>query len=420
MLHLTSEAEIKNGYHGGEASQQIRCIDISPVDTKLAIFGTDTSGVWITTNGGELWYNTNRNMIPTDISDVFCHPTDKNIMFAYSIGTFTGTGAPGIYRSTDMGKTWTRVYKTYISSSVTDNLFAYDNSGNIYAVAGQGVIRSTDNGATWSLIEMSDEYKDEDTANDNSATNRVRATSIDISSDGKTIIACYAHDGFSLNGINVGTVQSDNSVTWSKLSISGNTDWKTYSFAIDKNGRYLAGVYNSTDSKYGLYISSNQGTNWTAFASEDSSYTKVRSNGALVRLRFSDTHLYASYSSVDSNCRRLPYSALAWPSITTAWESNFLQDANAGTGTFRGKVKMYFSQGIDVCGNTMYICTAGPNKSADGGTSWERKSSGFSGVLIQNFEMDKACPLCYRRKHHPFKRGLYLLKYAVIFKKKRI
>lgn len=381
MLHPTSEAEIAAGYHGGEASQQIRCLDISPADNNLVIFGTDTSGVWITTNGGELWYNTNRNMIPTEIADVYCHPTDKNIMFAYSVGTFKNKGAPGIYRSTNMGRSWTRVYQTYISSSYTDNLFACDNSGNIYAVTGQGIIRSTDSGETWSLIK-------EATEQNNSKDNTVRAASIDVSADGKTIIACYAHSGFSLNGINVGTVNTDGSVSWSRLSISGNSDLKTYSFAIDKDGRYIAGVQTDT-STYGLYISSDKGTSWTKFAGASGSYNKVRNDKPVVRLRLSENHLYASYNSADANCRRLAYSELSKASTTQNWEEMKIME-QTGTDTFRGGKKMFFSQGIDVCGNIIYLCTAGPNKSTDGGTNWVRKSSGFSGVLVQNFEMDKS------------------------------
>lgn len=391
VLHPMSDAEVTSSAHGGEGCQQIRCISISPKNPDLAIFGTDTSGVWITTNGGDLWYNTNRNMIPADIADVMCHPTDENIMLAYSVST---SGSPGIYRSTDKGRSWTSVYKTYIAASgfsghysISDNLFAYDSAnGYIYAVTGQGVVQSTDSGASWSLIKMSDEYSDDDTANDNTSSNRIHAASIDVSSDGKTIIACYAHTDFSLNGINVGAVNTDGSVTWNKLYISGSTDWKVYSFIIDNDGRYIAGAYDDTNEKYGLYISSDKGQSWTAFASEDGSYTKVRSNGAVVRLRLSDSHLYASYYFADANCRRLPYSELSNASTTAEWKTLGMQ--NVGTDTFRGGVKMAFSQGIDICGDVIYICTAGPNKSTDGGSTWQRKSGGFSGILVNHINMD--------------------------------
>ena len=131
-LHITSAAEKEKNIVGGEACQQIRCLDISPVDENLVVFGSDTSGVWITKNGGEHWYNTMRNLPKGDIADVMFHPNDKNIIFAYTLGTDESL-KPGIYRSTDMGKIWSLVYADYIESSRIDKLFAYDNSGNIYA-----------------------------------------------------------------------------------------------------------------------------------------------------------------------------------------------------------------------------------------------------------------------------------------------
>lgn len=382
VMHLTSEEEIAAGAHGGEGGQLIRCLDISPANTNLTIFGTDTSGVWITTNGGEFWYNTGRDMFPVEIADVMCHPTDENILFAYAVGTLVNNCAPGIYRSVDKGRSWTRVYTDYISSSTIDKLFAYDSSGNIYAVTAKGVVKSTDDGATWSLILSATETV-------NNTDNRVRATSITVSADGKTIIACYAKSGFSLNGINV---SYDGGATWEEIFISeADTDWSTYSFVIDPTeGRYIAGVYNLDTETYELYISADKGESWTKFKSADSTYEQVRSNAAVIRLRITAEALYASYPSCDKNFRYLAYSELDNAATTQKWKTINFESMGVGAGTFRGSVNMNHSQGVDILGDIMYVCSAGPNKSTDGGKTWVRKSSGFSGNSVTHFNMDES------------------------------
>lgn len=385
VLHLTSEEEIASGAHGGEGGQLIRCLDISPKNPNLTIFGTDTTGVWITTDGGEFWYNTRRNMFPVDIADVMCHPTDENILFAYSIGTHVGECAPGIYRSEDKGRSWTLVYKDYISSSTVDKLFAYDNSGNLYAVTAKGVIKSTDSGKTWSSILAADE-----TTNDKD--NTVRATSLTVSEDGQTIIACYAKSGFSLNGINV---SYDSGATWKKIYISEENNWNAYSFVIDPvKSRYIVGVYNPDTQTYELYISSNQGSSWTKFYSEATGYDYVRNSAAVIRLRITEEKLYASYPSCDKNFRYIAYSSLDYVESQylarlAKWKTINFESLGTGADTFRGSVNMQHSQGVDICGDIMYVCSAGPNKSTDGGNTWQRKSSGFSGLSITHFNMDE-------------------------------
>lgn len=380
MLHLTSEAEIAAGSHGGEACQQIRCIDISPVDSDLAVFGTDSSGVWITTNGGDFWYNTNRNIIPADVADVMCHPANKNIILAYMVGSLSGSASPGIYRSTDMGRTWTNVYTDYISSSMTDKLFAYDDK-YIYAVTAKGIIRSADSGETWVYLKKADE------ADSNSTSNKAAASSIRVSADGSTIAACYADADYSLGGINVST---DGGTTWTKAAVDGSTDIAAYAFEFDTKGnRWIASCYLPQSSRYGLFISSDNGDEWTEFKSKsDGSYDVVRSHDSLRRIRIDDNYLYVSYSAADKSFRRLPYSYLGDPAYASAWEAIDFAKLDAGEDTFRGRPNMFMSQGFDIEGDTMYVCAAGPQKYTFSTDTWERKSSGFSGVMINHFNMD--------------------------------
>ena len=385
-FHMLSEAEKENNKQGGEACQQIRALDIFPGDSNFVIFGTDTSGVWISENAGENWYNATRNIPTTDISDVMWHPTDKNVILVYTVATKTGSIAPGIYRTENMGRSWERVHADYISSnkesvtaaSTTDNLFDYDDCGNLYAVTAKGIIKSSDKGKNWSFLKTATETT-------NSAQNRVYASSIDVSDDGKTIVACYADDGFSLNGMNI---SRDGGKSWDKLYFSSDKkDWETYSFVMGEFG-YIAGTYNPGSGTYEIYVSENDGESWRKFASEKATYKKVRNDKAAVRIRVNKDSLYVTYSTSDTNLRALSLSELENAETTSAWKSISL--SGAGKETFSGGKNMYFPQGFDFCETYMMACAGGPNKYSYETQTWERKSGGFTGLLVNHFNMDSS------------------------------
>lgn len=398
--HPMTTAEVASGAHGGEACQQIRALDISPVDSNLIIFGTDTSGVWISTDGGDFWYNTHRGISPANISDVMCHSTNKNIMFCYTIGTGTTEAtAPGIYRSEDMGRSWERVFTDYISSSMTDKLFACDQSGNIYAATGHGVIKSTDDGETWNIILPATE--------ENSASNRAPAASIKVSVDGQTIAACYSTSNFSLGGI---IISQDGGATWNKLSFdvgSGETAVNAYAFEFDANNknRYLAAIYSPTLERYGLFISDDKGQSWKEFKSSGTSNDThmVRNFDSIRRMRLTEDYLYVAYYNADKAFRSLPYSYLgkdvssAWFPYIYKWTALDMGDEIDCSDKFRAVTNMGYSQGFDIEGDAMFVCTAGPHKYSFSTDTWERKSEGFSGNLVQHFNMDEGGNLLLSR-----------------------
>lgn len=388
--HPMTTEEINSGAHGGEACQQIRALDISPADPNLIIFGTDTSGMWMSTDGGDFWYNTHRGISSSDISDVFCHPSNTDIMFCYTIGTGTTEETqPGIYRSIDKGRNWTRVYTDYISSSKTDKLFAYDTNGNIYSISGHGVIKSTDDGSTWNVLLNATE--------ENSATNRAPAASIKISADGQAIVACYSSDTFSLGGANIST---DGGKTWSKLSFNGETAVSAYAFEFDENNgnRYIAAINSPSLSRYGLFISNDKGTTWKEFRSTESAEDTymVRSHDSIRRMRLTDEFLYVTYNAADKTFRYINYdsldedvSALLFPYLNPWKTLDFAEEIDCSS-KFRDAKNMFYSQGFDIQGDTMFVCSAGPHKYTFSTDKWERKSEGFSGISVVDFEMDES------------------------------
>jgi photosystem II stability/assembly factor-like uncharacterized protein len=110
--------------------------------TDLVVFGKNIfaatgGGVYKSTNGGTSWVAINSGL-PTTGS--FSLLTQASGIF------YLGVYSQGLYRSTDLGATWSRV--TSIPDNATiSSLLAYN--GSLYVGGSTGLLISNDNGVTW-------------------------------------------------------------------------------------------------------------------------------------------------------------------------------------------------------------------------------------------------------------------------------
>lgn len=157
-LHPTSPIQIAAGICGGEAGQAGQAIAISPSNPQMMVCGNDMAGVYASNDGGENWKITGDGLMTIGVSDLFFDPADSNIVLA--LGTTTQprrSHYPGIYRSTDAGKTWSLVRQLpvaqrdgrYFQAGKPVNgvypIYAGTNSSGILS----GLYVSYDHGATW-------------------------------------------------------------------------------------------------------------------------------------------------------------------------------------------------------------------------------------------------------------------------------
>lgn len=111
-------------YVGLKETQSIGRIVVHPKDPNIVyvaavghLFGPNKErGLYKTTDGGKTWTNTNFINEDTGFTDVVMHPTNPNILFAASYQRrrqpwgFNGGGpGSGIWKTTDGGKTWTKL-----------------------------------------------------------------------------------------------------------------------------------------------------------------------------------------------------------------------------------------------------------------------------------------------------------------------
>ena len=86
-------------------------ISESPVDNKIIWVGTDDGNLQVTTNSGKSWQNVVENIeeLPANTwcSSVNSGNFDKNIAYATFDGHYNGDMKTYVYKTTDLGKTWT-------------------------------------------------------------------------------------------------------------------------------------------------------------------------------------------------------------------------------------------------------------------------------------------------------------------------
>ncbi|HEV2179341.1 MAG TPA: glycosyl hydrolase, partial [Gemmatimonadaceae bacterium] len=157
--------------------QSIGSIAVAPSDPNVVYVGTGEPyirshisvgwGMFKSTDAGKSWSragleNTGR------ISRIAIDPSDPNRLFVAALGTAYGPEPDrGVFRSTDGGKTWTKVLFVNDSTGAVDVLFDPKNPSILYAStwqiavhtwgresggAGSGLWKSTDGGATWNRL----------------------------------------------------------------------------------------------------------------------------------------------------------------------------------------------------------------------------------------------------------------------------
>src|SRR5215472_8870796 len=159
---------------GLEETTKINKMVVDPKDPNIVVVSTQGDarhngrGIYRTTDGGKTWENTLRPENANGTRDVEYAFDMPNVIFATSQGAGGGFGGGGgggrapqgpngtaLYKSTDEGKTWTKVptlppYNGRISVAVA----MHTNGQRVYVIGtplqgASGLSRSDDQGATW-------------------------------------------------------------------------------------------------------------------------------------------------------------------------------------------------------------------------------------------------------------------------------
>jgi photosystem II stability/assembly factor-like uncharacterized protein len=151
----------------------VGAVAVAPSDPKTVYVGTGNQSGWSFTPGKGVYKSVDAGATWTSvglprseyIGGIVIDPKDANRVIVAVIGPRGAAGgrgaaaaAPeadaerGVYRTTDGGRTWTRVLPADGSSGATDVYIDYQDPQVAYAVLVTGVFKSTDGGATWQPV----------------------------------------------------------------------------------------------------------------------------------------------------------------------------------------------------------------------------------------------------------------------------
>jgi photosystem II stability/assembly factor-like uncharacterized protein len=158
---------------GLAGTRYISRIAIDPTDSNHVVVGalgdvfsdSNERGVYVTWDGGKTWSHTLFVGPESGASDIAMDVQHPNVIYAgiwefqRRPWTFTSGGADdGLYKSTDGGRTWTRLTGHGLPTDVTGRIglaVAPSNGSRVYALieSKQGLLwRSDDAGATWQMV----------------------------------------------------------------------------------------------------------------------------------------------------------------------------------------------------------------------------------------------------------------------------
>jgi len=128
----------------------------SPLQKDLIWAGTDDGLIHVTQDGGKSWSNVTPKGIPdwSRISLIEASPFDAGTAYAAVERHELDDAAPYIYKTTDFGKSWTRIEgdlpaKAFVHAVREDP----KRKGLLFAATEQGVFFSPDNGAHWRSLQ---------------------------------------------------------------------------------------------------------------------------------------------------------------------------------------------------------------------------------------------------------------------------
>lgn len=133
-----------------------RCIAISPTNQQIMYAGSNTSGIWKSTNGGANWSQVNTGLLALNMQAVEVSPSNPNYVYC---GTGIGGSNAGIYVTTDGGTSWTQRNSGITDSAGTQEFVINPTNPAIAFVTVwnasnftnsiNGVYKTTNGGVSW-------------------------------------------------------------------------------------------------------------------------------------------------------------------------------------------------------------------------------------------------------------------------------
>jgi photosystem II stability/assembly factor-like uncharacterized protein len=127
-------------------------IAVSKLDPQVVLAGTGDGKVQISKNGGLTWEDISAGLPERWITRVATDPFDNQTIYTTLSGFRWDEPLPHVFKSTDLGHTWTDISGNLPELPVNDIVLDPDLPGKIIVATDAGLYGTTDGGASWSWI----------------------------------------------------------------------------------------------------------------------------------------------------------------------------------------------------------------------------------------------------------------------------
>lgn len=219
-----------------------------PTNAQIIFACTAAGGLWKTINGGTLWTTNTDLLTNLGSSDLLIDPTNTDIMYLATGDRDGGdTYSFGILKTTDGGVTWNASGLSFAQSQavrVSDLYMHPQNSDVIIASTRSGIYRSTNAGVNWQLVQS---------GSFNEVVQKPNNPNVLYTSTITNAARIYR--------------STNNGVSWSAINSTGlpSNGVRRIEIAVtDNDSNYVYALMGATNNGfYGLYRSTDGGTNWT-------------------------------------------------------------------------------------------------------------------------------------------------------------
>lgn len=251
---------------------RINCVSFHPTNPNIFYVGVAQGGMWKTTDNGINWTPLTDNLPITRISDIAIDPNDPDSTIYISLCDFEYVGVAlnlngrkrnthyglGVYKTTDGGTTWQATGLSFLltdgdASLIRKIIVNPNNSNEVVACGVSGMYRSTDAGTSWTMVQAGLFW---DMVGDPVTTNTIYAATGWVMNSNTGAAGIYKSTNFGQTWTPLTTgMPATGSIQRVKLAIAPSDPNYIYALTTDLFGGF-----------YGLYKSTNAGSNWNYVA----------------------------------------------------------------------------------------------------------------------------------------------------------
>jgi photosystem II stability/assembly factor-like uncharacterized protein len=136
----------------GNVCGTVTTIDSSPRDAQVIWAGCDDGHLAVTTDGGTSWRDASSALPDRWITSVRTSASSRATAFVTLSGFRWGSPLPHVFRTTDLGLTWTPIAGNLPEAPANDLGFDPTNESRLFVATDVGVFETWDGGTTWSAL----------------------------------------------------------------------------------------------------------------------------------------------------------------------------------------------------------------------------------------------------------------------------